>query len=324
MKTLDTIGKAIWRNPGDNKVYYLSNDFGYDEFIIAPYNKNESILSIRGSIIGALPSDISQFFNDLELKNVPIAQSTPKEYYLQSIEKAIKAINFGSLEKVVLARQYCIEKKTDPHLLFNHLTVEYPGAFVYCFILDNGTCMIGATPETLLTKKGPILTTEALGGTEQAYGYSEKEYEEHRQIIRDITSKLDELAYNYQSSEIEIKKAGNVAHLSTLYTLKSKSLTADLALLETLHPTAAICGLPYQSANAFILDYEDFDRHYYAGYLGTKHGDDFNFFVNLRCAEITEQNTVLYAGAGINKDSIPENEWIETSHKLDTLLRLII
>jgi isochorismate synthase len=32
---------------------------------------------------------------------------------------------------------------------------------------------------------------------------------------------------------------------------------------------------------------------------------------------------VLYAGAGITQDSIPEKEWEETELKLNTLLRVI-
>ena len=111
----------------------------------------------------------------------------------------------------------------------------------------------------------------------------------------------------------------SVLVLSTGFSVQSHSPALDLELLKHLHPTAAICGLPFQAAYDFIQTEEGFDRNYYAGYLGFRHGNDFNFYVNLRCAEIFNNGALLFAGAGINKDSDPDCEWNETNEKLDTL-----
>ena len=39
--------------------------------------------------------------------------------------------------------------------------------------------------------------------------------------------------------------------------------------------------------------------------------------------QIMPKEAMLYAGAGITQDSIPEKEWEETELKLNTLLRAI-
>jgi isochorismate synthase len=315
------IGRVAWRMPGEHKINCLTSEKGNDEFIIAPFNKTDPVILLKGICRETEKAEISNFFSAFELPPGTITQSTEKAAYIACIEKAIEAIKENKFEKVVPARAFVFEKTINLHSLFLKLEEQYPLAFVYCFCLDNGLCMIGASPETLLEKKGDKLMTEALGGTEQEYGYSEKEYLEHWQIISDISQKLDALGYTYHLSETEKKPAGNVAHLSTAFDIAHKSTAEDTDLAGVLHPTAAVCGLPYAEAIKFLKENEDFRRNYYSGYLGPRQKNSFRLFVNLRCAEISLGRAVLYAGAGINSDSVPENEWDETDRKLDTLLK---
>lgn len=323
MITVPHTGKVIWHLPKADRICSISNSGGEDEFIIAPFMKASTIISIKGIIEENDQDSVANFFKTIQPAKTNHLHSTPKKHYISAVKKAISAIQHNSFEKVVIARQYFIEKPVDLHSLFNALVTQYPGAFVYCFMLADGTCMMGATPETLLKKEGNTLITEALGGTEQANGYSEKEYKEHGQIIIDISNKLNALDYQYEQSGTTIKVAGNVSHLSTQFKVNSQSEMNDDLLLRALHPTSAVCGLPYQAAYDFLVNEEDFDRKYYTGYLGIRQGSGFNFYVNLRCADIFSNGALLYAGAGITGNSVAEKEWQETSDKLDTLLKLI-
>lgn len=318
-----TQGKAIWRQPGDTQIYCIESGHGNDEFIIAPYVKNETIHSIKGQIIPSTTGLQFDFFKDFKLTESPQVSSTTELHYTKAVNQAVKVIQQQQFEKVVIARQLIIETQVLPEKLFQALIAAYPHAFVYCFQLNNGLAMIGATPETLLERKENTLNTQALGGTEQAYGYSEKEYHEHQQIIIDICSKLKAQNYAFQLGETGPKKAGNVAHLSTPISIVNQSLEHDLNLVNVLHPTAAIGGLPFEAANNFLLENEDFNRRYYAGYLGFKHNQNFSFYVNLRCAELYSNGAILFAGAGINSNSIAADEWQETNHKLNTLLQFL-
>ena len=97
-----------------------------------------------------------------------------------------------------------------------------------------------------------------------------------------------------------------------------------------MHPTPAVCGFPKGKARDFILKNENYNRKYYAGFLG-----ELNFcfesnqtlmsdlFVNLRCMEIIKDNAEIYVGCGITKDSNPEKEYIETKNKSVTMKNIL-
>lgn len=74
----------------------------------------------------------------------------------------------------------------------------------------------------------------------------------------------------------------------------------------------------------FLKENEGYDREFYAGYLGPVNiNNNICLFVNLRCMQLTGSEAILYAGAGVTADSVPENEWDETEIKLNTLLKVI-
>lgn len=316
-------GKAIWRQPDQSQIFQLVSGEGNDEFIIAPYSKTVQLFHLKGQISSIDSEQLSAFFQKFKLLEIPNATSTTEQYYQSIVNSAVNAIEHNQFEKVVLARQFVIHTTQNPELLFQQLVEAYPHAFVYCFNLNNGLTMLGATPETLLERKENTLSTQALGGTEQVYGYTEKEYQEHRQIITDISNKLLSQAYTFKIGLTSPKKAGTVSHLSTPISIHCKNIDVDMQLVNHLHPTAAIGGLPFDTANLYLKKNEDFDRRYYAGYLGLKQNENFSFYVNLRCAELYTQGAILFAGAGINGNSIAADEWLETTNKLNTLLRFM-
>ena len=95
-------------------------------------------------------------------------------------------------------------------------------------------------------------------------------------------------------------------------------------MLQLLHPTPAVCGLPKEEAYHFIIEHEGYDRSYYSGFIGwldTKGKTDL--YVNLRCMNILPQTFTLYAGGGLLAASQLEDEWQETEDKLDTMRRIV-
>ena len=95
-------------------------------------------------------------------------------------------------------------------------------------------------------------------------------------------------------------------------------------LLNTLHPTPAVCGLPKEAAKSFILRNENYDRTFYTGFLGEININLVtDLFVNLRCVEIEEGFAKVYVGGGITEESIPEKEWLETHFKTTTIKSIL-
>ena len=48
-----------------------------------------------------------------------------------------------------------------------------------------------------------------------------------------------------------------------------------------------------------------------------------SLFVTLRCMQVFSNCYRLYAGGGLLKDSVEEQEWQETETKLDTMRRVL-
>ena len=121
--------------------------------------------------------------------------------------------------------------------------------------------------------------------------------------------------------------AGNVVHLQTLFRVDAcgdERFVLANRVLQELHPTSAVCGMPKQKALAFILANEGYERSFYSGFLGPVHiAGESHLYVNLRCMRLAADRATLFVGAGITADSDPAAEWRETELKADTMLAVL-
>jgi isochorismate synthase len=157
-----------------------------------------------------------------------------------------------------------------------------------------------------------------------------KKEEEEQQFVTDyIVETLNEVASDVLVSKPYSLKAGSIWHIKTDI---SGVLNSDFGLqqvIQLLHPTPAICGLPKEQSKVFILENENYDRTFYTGFLGELNSSfardsvSSNLFVNLRCMEICDSQANLFMGCGITKDSIPEKEWEESINKSLTMKRVL-
>jgi isochorismate synthase len=187
---------------------------------------------------------------------------------------------------------------------------------------------MGATPEQLVKIKNNIFETVALAGTQvfsETISWQEKEIVEQQLVTDYIRKSTENLVESIQISEPYTQKAGNLAHLKTDISGKLKTDISENDLINALHPTSAVCGMPLEAARNFILENEKYNRKYYAGFLGEyKMQEQTNLFVNLRCCEIESQNTILYVGCGITKDSQAYKEFLETENKALTMWDILV
>jgi isochorismate synthase EntC len=107
----------------------------------------------------------------------------------------------------------------------------------------------------------------------------------------------------------------------------SGSLDDGLGLadvVDSLHPTPAVCGTPRDLARRLIGEMEGFDRGLYAGALGWMDLDgNGEFDVAIRCGLINQCDALLFAGAGITAASDIDVELTETRNKFEPLLNAI-
>ena len=177
------------------------------------------------------------------------------------------------------------------------------------------------------------MTTVSLAGTREynpenlnLHNWCKKERVEQELVTRFIENSLEKLNLKFTSKVGPYtKKAGNLIHLRTDFTLDFLEVNGKLGeLVNELHPTSAVCGLPKREAFQFLKENEKHNRGYYSGFLGPVNLDEkLQLFVNLRCMRIMNERLILYVGAGITIDSDAEQEWDETEIKADTLLSII-
>jgi isochorismate synthase len=310
-------------------------------FLIAPFSrKEEKTYLIRPDLVfGNSPT--TQQLEALEAlpenREHPDTRSCPadntKEDYLRLIREAMRRIQAGEFEKVVLSRIKTVEGNArDLPGFFDVLCRTYPDAFVYLFCI-HGQCWIGATPEPFICKAEQVLTTVSLSGTRpysqdnlNILNWNHKELQEQDYVTRHIEKILQQYtAAAYSKSGPYVARAGNLLHLRTDFSFSSSSLGDRLPrLISALHPTPAVCGMSTGDAMDFISRTEKHSREYYTGFLGpVGPGDQIQLFVNLRCLKVCDQQLVLYVGGGITHDSVPEDEWHETEIKAETLLSVL-
>ena len=127
-----------------------------------------------------------------------------------------------------------------------------------------------------------------------------------------------------QITETFTMKAGAMEHLCTGFNFVIADDGTMAQIINDLHPTPAVCGIPKEKALQLIKKYENHHREYYAGFLGPVNlKGKTDLFVNLRCMKITPTQMILFTGGGITKDSVPEREWEETELKAQTLLDVL-
>ena len=257
-----------------------------------------------------------------------------------AVKDALAAIREGRVSKVVLARTLDLitERRLDPIEVVHHLWQENRGSNVFYFEPEEGCAIAGAAPETVTTVSGDRFHATAVAGT-VARGEtpgeqkrlakrllaSEKEGVEHRIALDDMVARLGSLAENVEAQpEPHVLTLARLQHLETEIRARLPEGTSALTVLEALHPTPAVCGLPRDAALEFLDEVEPFERGWYAGPVGWFDLDGNGVFVPaLRCAVVQDLRWRLFAGAGIVEGSDPGLEWEETSIKFEPMLRAL-
>ena len=112
-------------------------------------------------------------------------------------------------------------------------------------------------------------------------------------------------------------------HLKSFFDARIDREISLFEVINKLHPTPAICGVPLREAQELIENLEDYDRSYYTGYLGELSGDSAELYVNLRCMKISDHKVDIYVGGGLTKDSDPRAEFHETCAKTSTMKKVL-
>lgn len=266
-----------------------------------------------------------------------------------AVELATQALKQNRAIKVVLARDSYLSSSLTLGAALEHLATRF--ATTWTFSVDG---MIGASPEMLLQLREREVFSRVLAGTarrranmdqgelEQLANWlrgSPKNYREHQLAAASAVKALTPITEQLRVSEPFTLTLPNVIHLATDIYGQVAGDTGALALVEALHPTAAVCGTPTAAAAQLIGELEGMDRERYAGPVGwVDWRGEGQWCIALRSGQVLSPTAQLagtqggpagypmgnqpvgsvriFAGAGIMPDSVAADELAETNAKM--------
>ena len=249
----------------------------------------------------------------------------------ERVAEAIKRVGSSKVDKVVLARDLVATSTQDIQTapILKKLAAEYPSTWT--FAVDG---LVGATPELLLRLSRGMVTSRVLAGTIPKTGNDEKDLalaaslarsskdlEEHEYAVRSVADALEPFCSSTNVPESPfVLHLANVMHLATDVTgalIESKQRVDAFSLLQSLHPSAAVCGTPRNIAFDIITEIEGMNRGRYAGPVGwIDASGDGELGIALRSGQITDREIRIFAGCGIVAGSSPEKELEESNAKM--------
>lgn len=256
-----------------------------------------------------------------------------------NIEEALTAFEETDLDKIVLARKTTLKfnENIDPLELLWRLRLNNHRAYYFCFQPKKDVAFIGGTPEQLYCRQGNKIHTEAVAGTRKRGATTnedlkleddllncEKDIREHRFVVDSVRGALNKLCKNIiEQDKLSILKLSRLQHLLVQFSGEVRGEIQDSDILENLHPTPAVGGVPSKKSLKEIERIEKFDRGWYAGPVGWIGKDNAEFAVAIRSGLVHEDELYLYSGAGIVEGSNYESEWEEIETKISGFMNAL-
>lgn len=320
---------------------------GKSGFVVAPFavSPSQPILLIEPEEVwsgecGACP-----------LSSFPLPPSTnpshlsPRDRYHIDFSNFHSHLSDGEFRKIVLSRCFYEERKekVSPLTLFERACELYPRMFISLVYTPQSGMWLMATPETLLEGGGNDWHTIALAGTMKLEGndlsfdtpptkgkaslsdiaWTTKNIQEQRYVATYLMECLEQFSHQIEEEGPYTTRAANLVHLRSDFNFVLDDTSKIGELIRALHPTPAVCGLPKRQTFDFICRNESEPRRYYSGFSGPFNpAEDTHLYVSLRCMQILQDHYRLYAGGGLLRDSVEEQEWEETEAKLETMKSL--
>ena len=267
------------------------------------------------------------------------AGALSEEQWCRAVSATQERMRAGQARKVVLARDVLAYPGAPlaTGTVLRRLARDYPSTWV--FAVDQ---MVGASPELLMRLRDRRLISRVLAGTARRHAGedalatarlaswlegSEKNNREHELARASAITALEPLCSVVEAPARFVLTLPNVLHLASDVTGVVAGDTGALALVDALHPTAAVCGTPTPAAARLIEEAESMDRGRYAGPVGWVdwHGEG-EWCIALRSAQLPtggpgpHSPARVFGGGGIMPDSDPIDEMAETQAKMRPML----
>jgi anthranilate synthase component 1 len=264
-----------------------------------------------------------------------LARNIPRGLFIDRVAKAREMIAGGEAIQIVLS-DFLEADNIDPFEFYRKLRKINPSPYMY-FIKDNGTAVVGSSPEIHLQVRDRNATLKPIAGTKKrganddveeiidCLTHDEKEKAEHLMLVdlaRNDLSRICEVGSVTVKSFMQPEVYSHVIHMVTEVTGKLRDGVHVFEALKQTFPAGTVSGAPKVRAVEVIDEMERHARGAYAGcvgYIGFDGSTDMA--ITIRTALFENNRARLQAGAGIVYDSVPEREYDEVMNKLLVLMK---
>src|SRR5579875_543701 len=257
--------------------------------------------------------------------------------YLGAVRRAVEYIHAGDCFQVNLSQRLLHRASLTPLELYQRLRLHNPAPFAGYFDLGD-FILASASPERFLrVEKGwvetrPIKGTRPRGSTPEEDAHqrdallgSAKDRAENVMIIDLLRNDLGRVCA-YGSIQVpavcRLESYRTVHHLVSEVVGRLRPNLGPIDLLRAAFPGGSVTGAPKIRAMEIIAELEPTARGPYCGslgYLGFDGSMDTNILI--RTFTLGRGWIQFPVGGGIVADSTPEDEYEETLHKAEGLLR---
>jgi anthranilate synthase component 1 len=261
------------------------------------------------------------------------------ELYEEAVEKCVEYIYDGDVIQVVNSQRFSRETDAHPFQVYRALRSINPSPYMYYLHLEDFD-IIGAAIETVVKVEDGIAATHPIAGTrprgntlqedtalEDELKNSEKQRAEHIMLVdlgRNDIGRVSVPGTVQVTQLMDVERFSHVMHLVSHVEGKLQPELTVYDALRSCFPAGTVSGAPKIRAMEIIAEIEGEMRGPYGGAVGY-----FSFSGNmdtalvLRTGIYKEGRIYVQAGGGIVADSSPEDEYLETLHKSNALMRAV-
>jgi anthranilate synthase component 1 len=261
------------------------------------------------------------------------------ELYEEAVERCVEYIYDGDVIQVVNSQRFSRKTDAHPFQVYRALRSINPSPYMYYLHLDDFD-IIGAAIETVVKVEDGIAATHPIAGTrprgntpqedaalEEELKNSEKQRAEHIMLVdlgRNDIGRVSVPGTVQVTQLMDVERFSHVMHLVSHVEGKLQPGLTPYDALRSCFPAGTVSGAPKIRAMEIIAEIEGEMRGPYGGAVGY-----FSFSGNMDTALVLRtgiyKDGLIYvqAGGGVVADSNPEDEYLETLHKSNALMRAI-
>ena len=303
------------------------------------FYKPETVIQIRDKIrviSSKKKHQFNTFFHKTRILS-PFKKNIEFTNYKKIFESFSKKIRQGETYQIKICTKYRNRSNINPINFFWRLMKvnSSPESFL---IRDKDYSIVSCSPETLIDKKGEIITTKPIAGTLKKnkknnkntalkfFKNNLKETKEHNMIVDMERNDLSRVCLPGSVNILREKFVEEYKHLFHYVTIIRGKLKKNMSLkniIKAMMPGGSVIGCPKIRTLELLNNQEKDDRNIFTGSFGyIKFNKDMRFNIIIRSILNYKNHSEISAASGVVLDSAPKKEFNENYIKAKSLLEL--